>query len=424
MEIRSLHPRELPAYWAAVSQGFRAGPREAGLWARLLESDPDYHPSNTRVCVVQGNIVSGAHTVAREMCVAGRPVPIGGVASVFTIPSHRRRGYVTALLADTCSWLRSRGLKLALLTTQIPEFYSRLGWQSIPRREEVWKLFPGPLPKHVPARLFEKTRDLSHVMRLYENICPKPTGFLTRTREFWKANLWYGEEPASFFVAHSPEGASAYVRGGQAGPRDFLTGRAFTIREAAFLDGQEHTVEHVLYRLANLCLMRRLEWLVCAVPATMLPRSALQKVAVAEQVRLNPDHMVRIIDWPGLLDCLKLDLMNRVAEAKAVGPISFSLTMGDGRIESLAPDQSVRISLDSGKLNLESGTAPLDLKPSRPRMELTPRQAAALIFGGWKEVAGDFDAVQAPYGVEAPIQQAMALLFPPQDFYHWSQGHY
>jgi len=412
MEIRSLHPQELPAYWAAVSQGFRAGPREVAVWAKLLDSDPDYHPSNTRVCLVQGNIVSGAHTVARQMFVAGRLVPVGGVASVFTIPSHRGRGYVTALLRDTCCWLRSRGFKLALLTTHIPEFYSRLGWQSIPRREEVWKLLPGPFPKQVPVRTFDKSRDLSHVMQLYENTRPKPTGLVTRTREFWKANLWYGEEAASFLVAYGPAGAAAYARGGQSGLQDSLgrAAQAFTIREGAFLDGQEHTVDHLLCHLANLCLMRRLDKLVCAVPPSMLPRSALRRVATAEQVRLNPDHMVRIIDWPGLLDCLRPDLVSRVVETKAVGPISFSLSMREREVEGLATDQSARISLDDGKLNLERATAPLDLK-------LTPRQAAALIFGGWEEVASGFD-------VEPRIREIMRLLFPPQDFYHWSQGHY
>jgi len=55
-------------------------------------------------------------------------LPVGGVASLATLPEHRREGYVRRLLAETLSEYREREIPIAALWPFKGTFYAQFGW--------------------------------------------------------------------------------------------------------------------------------------------------------------------------------------------------------------------------------------------------------------------------------------------------------
>ncbi len=95
-------------------------------------------------------LTSAAVVYPFEMYLAGKLVPMGGLASVLSAPEHRRRGYVEALLKDALTRLHTQGVGWCLEYPFDPRYYARYGWQSVPSGSVVAcpseKLFGGRAP--------------------------------------------------------------------------------------------------------------------------------------------------------------------------------------------------------------------------------------------------------------------------------------
>src|SRR6266542_1591109 len=70
--------------------------------------------------------VAISHTPVRTPRGVMRVAGIGGVA---THPDHRQRGLSSALLADAHDKMRADGAHVGFLSTGIPDFYRKLGWE-------------------------------------------------------------------------------------------------------------------------------------------------------------------------------------------------------------------------------------------------------------------------------------------------------
>jgi aminoglycoside 2'-N-acetyltransferase I len=74
-----------------------------------------------------GTIVAHASVVERELRTGGHRLVTGYVEAVAVWPTHRRRGYGTALMRDLDEYI-DRTFQLGALDTGSPAFYERLGW--------------------------------------------------------------------------------------------------------------------------------------------------------------------------------------------------------------------------------------------------------------------------------------------------------
>jgi aminoglycoside 2'-N-acetyltransferase I len=115
-----LRPDELEVLRSLFAAAFRPGgfddhDFEHALGGRhwLLEAD--------------GQIVSHASVVQRELQAAGRPLRTGYLEAVATLPAHQRRGHASRLVALANEHIRS-SFELGALSTGVPGFYERLGW--------------------------------------------------------------------------------------------------------------------------------------------------------------------------------------------------------------------------------------------------------------------------------------------------------
>jgi aminoglycoside 2'-N-acetyltransferase I len=79
------------------------------------------------VLEVDGEIVSHASVVDRELHVDGRPVRTGYVEAVGTAVARQRAGYGSQVMADVTSCIREE-YELGALGTGRHQFYERLGW--------------------------------------------------------------------------------------------------------------------------------------------------------------------------------------------------------------------------------------------------------------------------------------------------------
>jgi aminoglycoside 2'-N-acetyltransferase I len=75
-----------------------------------------------------GEIVSHAAVVRRTLEIDGSVVLTGYVEAVATWPQHQHRGYATLVMREIGDVIRGE-YALGALSTGVPEFYERLGWE-------------------------------------------------------------------------------------------------------------------------------------------------------------------------------------------------------------------------------------------------------------------------------------------------------
>lgn len=78
---------------------------------------------------VDGEIVTHASVVERELHVAGRPLRTGYVEAVGTAPGREGAGFGSMVMADVTAYIRG-AFELGALGTGRHHFYERLGWQT------------------------------------------------------------------------------------------------------------------------------------------------------------------------------------------------------------------------------------------------------------------------------------------------------
>ncbi len=77
---------------------------------------------------VDGAIVSHASVVSRRLEAGDRALRTGYLEAVATMPAFERRGYGSMVVRAAMKYLMPR-FELGALSTSVPGFYLRLGWQ-------------------------------------------------------------------------------------------------------------------------------------------------------------------------------------------------------------------------------------------------------------------------------------------------------
>lgn len=128
MEIRSTTKEDLDVFVDTVHAAFGQFPEtpiaDGGRWWSALEMDrgllavaPDGKPVGT----------AAAHSF--ELTLPGRiPVPAAGVTAVGVLPSHRRRGVLSAMMRHQLTDVRARGEFLSVLLASEATIYGRFGY--------------------------------------------------------------------------------------------------------------------------------------------------------------------------------------------------------------------------------------------------------------------------------------------------------
>ncbi|MEV1175194.1 GNAT family N-acetyltransferase [Nonomuraea sp. NPDC049784] len=122
--IRPIDESEWPAFARVLDEGFNWTPHPQQAERFKAETEFD-----RTLAAFDGDLVAGVTSIISfTMTVPGGRLPVAGVTSVSVLPSHRRRGILSALMRRQLSDVRERGESVAALYASEAAIYGRYGY--------------------------------------------------------------------------------------------------------------------------------------------------------------------------------------------------------------------------------------------------------------------------------------------------------
>lgn len=213
VELRPITDDEFPAYARVIGAAF-AGTQtdeDTADWRLVTELD------RTIAGFDRDQIVATAGAFSMELTLPGpTTVPVAGVTAVTVLPTHRRRGLLTAMMDRQLDDVAQRGEPIAILTASESLIYGRFGY-GMAASTRGWSLDTRHA-RHIrpplaggSLRMIEKDEAQALVPPLFDRVRLGIPGAVSRPRN-WPAQ-WFKDresdrEGASgrFYVVHEPDG--------------------------------------------------------------------------------------------------------------------------------------------------------------------------------------------------------------------------
>lgn len=154
-----------------------------------------------------GRLVGHARLFRMKSWFGGRPVKVGGIASVAVAPESRGRGIATALLEELHARSLARGDAVTKLYAFKQGYYARLGYAATSTRKRL-SFDPASLPDAYRALARRMVRgvtgdDRAGVERAYARSATRQSGWLARSPRLWD-RLWSRERRQVLVAARGP----------------------------------------------------------------------------------------------------------------------------------------------------------------------------------------------------------------------------
>jgi predicted acetyltransferase len=194
-EIRPCRPDEferwLQVCWTTFGHEVRDD--EPERVARFLELD------RMLGSFVDDELVGTAAAFSFTLTVPGGYLPAAGVTMVTVLPSHRRRGLLTALMHRQLEDIRDRGEPLAILWASEGDIYERFGYGmatlnapiDIERDRARFRYEAGPVGT---TRIVDKDSVLKVLPEVYERVRSQVPGMFARSPEWWEGHRLHDPE--------------------------------------------------------------------------------------------------------------------------------------------------------------------------------------------------------------------------------------
>jgi predicted acetyltransferase len=182
---------ELRAAAAPISHYFgRSAPNENQLSSleRLMPAE------RAHAAWEDGHAVGGAGAYPFELTVPGGRIAAAGVTIVGVLPTHRRRGILTAMMRAQLDACHDRGESVAYLWATEDMIYGRFGYGiasfaaeiELPRERSAYyaRFEPVGAPRLVPF-----TQAAHLVAPVYEHVAAETPGMFSRTAAWWQTRV-------------------------------------------------------------------------------------------------------------------------------------------------------------------------------------------------------------------------------------------
>ncbi|MFI1521206.1 GNAT family N-acetyltransferase [Kitasatospora cineracea] len=216
LTVRPLRAEEWESWYRTIDVAFggvEEAPEARALWRELTEVE-----RSLAVCE-GGRTVGGAGAFSFRLAVpGGAVVPAAGVTMVGVLPTHRRRGALTALMRRQLDDVRAAGEPVAVLTASEPVIYGRFGYGPGSRKTVVSAL-RGKVRVHTPERrgglvlrLADPVAELARCEELYGRLATGRPGTLVRRPGWEKLPVLdppadrNGYSPLQCVLAEDPDG--------------------------------------------------------------------------------------------------------------------------------------------------------------------------------------------------------------------------
>jgi predicted acetyltransferase len=193
--LRPVAPEEFGAFGEVLSQAFNESP-----WpTEAIEQERTVFEFDRSLAAFDGDAIVGtAGAYSFQLTTPGGVVGAAGVSFVSVLPSHRRRGIMSAMLRDQLTDIAARGEPVAALFASESAIYGRYGYGcasgqlSLTIRRGEGALEPatagGARTGHGPVRLrAAPPTDLrTELARVYDAAVPHRPGMMARDGRWWR----------------------------------------------------------------------------------------------------------------------------------------------------------------------------------------------------------------------------------------------
>jgi len=196
--IRPIAPEEFEAYCDAALEAFN----EAERHAEFIEHERRIFEFDRSLAAFDGDAIVGTAAVdSFQLTVPGGVVGAGGVTFVSVLPSHRRRGILSAMMRHQLADIAARGEPVAALYASESVIYGRYGYGcasgqlSLTIRRGEGALTPATAASagagDGPVRLRGgQPADLrTELAKVYDSALPHRPGMIARDERWWEAVL-------------------------------------------------------------------------------------------------------------------------------------------------------------------------------------------------------------------------------------------
>jgi predicted acetyltransferase len=172
-------------------------------------------------------VVGTAAAFTFQMTVPGGTTGVAGVSWVSVLPSHRRRGILSALMRRQLADISDRGEPVAALYCSEASIYGRYGYgmatqdvQLTVRQGEGQMLRPEAVAAaagRIRLRLVKPTEPRAELSKVYDAFAQSRPGMMARDERWWESLLadpeWarHGKGPLRCLIAEDDAGACGYA---------------------------------------------------------------------------------------------------------------------------------------------------------------------------------------------------------------------
>jgi predicted acetyltransferase len=215
--LRTIAAHELDAWARMVTTTYGQDWQEGGLRNAASSLEPD----RTIAAYDGQEIVGGASIYGRVMTVPGGTTPVAGITLVAVLPTHRRRGILTAMMRKQLTDLHDAGREpVAALNAAEATIYGRFGYGIASHVAELrgdkrfMAMRPGTDLGDGTVRLLGREEARPLLEKVYETVRGTAVGWVDRTEKFWEARLADDERTrdggtALRFAVHLEPGGAA-----------------------------------------------------------------------------------------------------------------------------------------------------------------------------------------------------------------------
>jgi len=215
--VRALQKGELDGLLLCFQDAFGVDDSSISIVRNSLVNDPYFHPERVRVGLLDGRIVSHVVILHRAVFVGNHVISVAGITAVATHPAYQRQGFGTRVIQDALRLAKNQGYDMAMLTTRVPGFFTRLGFREVPKIDGF------ECPARALARLETGTRycvekldfarDWRSLLAVYRHYSQGLTGLQVRDGRFWETWPRRGTFPHGFSSRLGAIGLRAEVEG-------------------------------------------------------------------------------------------------------------------------------------------------------------------------------------------------------------------
>jgi len=222
--LRAITPDEFEAFCAVPVQAFNDNEPPA----EINEHERIVFEFDRSLAALDGDAIVGTTAAySFQLTVPGGIAAAGGVTFVSVLPSHRRRGILSAMMRHQLGDIAARGEAVAALYASEAGIYGRYGYGcasgqlrlAIRRGEGALRpatADAGPGHGPVQLRAVEPTEMRTELAKVYDSVVPRRPGMIARDERWWQSVL---DDPE--FVRRGMSPQKCLLAGDASGPRGY-----------------------------------------------------------------------------------------------------------------------------------------------------------------------------------------------------------